>query len=449
MTEPAAPIHDSRTPTSSQRPLQRCRRWIFRGLLFLAAWGMLEAASVIILQVIAHGGRQAVLDRQQSFRNMTFRSERFQEAGFNSQTIHPFLGWVRNPDVLKEENYLGTKLTTNRFGLLDTSQGIFSRDPKRLIVGVTGGSVAHQMSCAGAERLSEILRAIPKYRDREVVIVRMAQSAYKQPQGLFTLNYYMLQGGEFDIVINLDGLNELTMSVSQNFPVHIALDYPQGWRMRTAEIIPPDESHLAMELIQIRGQRRLNALSAAESVIGRLPSQVLWWHVRDERLRSRMIELQERASRDSERHSFLRCGPEPLATNEAEALKESVRVWKQSSLQMHRLCQASDILYVHAIQPNQYDPGSKPLDTSELDLMKPNSPGNRDQDFVKIVAEGYPQLRDAGADLRKAGVHVLDITQIFSEVREPLYVDSCCHVNSTGSEMIAGAIANYIRDLDK
>ncbi len=245
-----------------------------------------------------------------------------------------------------------------------------------------------------AEQLKEKLHAIPEYRDREIVIVRMAQSAYKQPQGLFALNYYMLLGGEFDIVINLDGLNELTMSLSQNYPLQVALDYPQGWNMRTGEIVPADESDIAMELTQIRGQRRKYALSGVNSYWQWLPSQFLLWHVRDERLREQLVTLQGRTLKVLQRVGvFIRCGPAPLAQDETAAWRSVFRVWKQASLQMHRICQASGILYFHAIQPNQYDPGSKPLTTSEVDLMSPDSVGNQSQPFLTIIPVGYPLLR--------------------------------------------------------
>lgn len=437
---------ESRSAGVSKKPALSRRRWIFRGIILLAAWCLVELASWLILAGVSTSGYREVANRRESFREMHFQLGERQDAGVNTQTIHPFVGWVRNPEVLKGENYEGTELKTNRLGFLDTSDGIFQRDPKRLIVGITGGSVAYQMSCAGAERLKEKLHAIPEFRDREIVIVRMAQPAYKQPQGLFALNYYMLLGGEFDIVINLDGLNELTMSLSQNYPLHVALDYPQGWNMRTGEIVPANESDIAMELTQLRGQRRKYALSGGNSFWQWLPSQVLLWHVRDERLREQLVTLQGRTLNVYKKWSFVRCGPAPLAQDETEALAECVRVWKQASLQMHRICQASGVLYFHAIQPNQYDPGSKPLTTSEVDLMSPDSVGNQSQPFASIIPVGYPLLRRAGQELQSAGVQVTDLTAIFSKVTDPLYVDSCCHVNPTGSEMLAGAIGDFIRE---
>ena len=111
---------------------------------------------------------------------------------------------------------------------------------------------------------------------------------------------------------------------------------------------------------------------------------------------------------------------------------------------MHRLCEASDILYVHAIQPNQHDPGSKPLTDKEQEMMLPGSANNAHRMYAPLIPLGYPKLRDAGRALREAGVRNIDLTQLFAQTSESLYVDSCCHVNPTGSEMLAAALAEYV-----
>lgn len=437
----------SSSPNMSDPPLvsrRRRRRWLFRGLVLIAGWVAVELISWGLMGLLISGGTSEIKEFQDSLAWMSFNSRVPLDVATQTQTVHPYVGWVRNPEVLKSELYEGMELRTNRLGFLDTSEGIFHRDPHRLIVGVTGGSVAYQMSSAGSEKLQEVLRKHPDFQNREIVIVRMAQSAYKQPQGLYALNYFMLQGGEFDIVINLDGLNEVTMTVDQNFPQQVALDYPQGWKMRTGELIPPQESDIAGEILQLRGERHRRAAAACHSWFRYLPSQLLLWYSRDYRMRMRMIELEEIASQDDSQPSFIRGGPHPMARTESEAIDESVRIWKQASLQMHRLCQASGILYLHAIQPNQYDPGSKPLAPQELELMKYESPGNRNQNFLTIIPAAYPKLRQAGQELQAAGVQVLDLTGIFSNIQEELYVDSCCHVKPKGSEILATAIGEEI-----
>lgn len=131
-------------------------------------------------------------------------------------------------------------------------------------------------------------------------------------------------------------------------------------------------------------------------------------------------------------------------TSPEAALAECVRVWKQASLQMHRICGASDILYVHAIQPNQYDPGAKPLTTEENELMHSSLGRSRHQRYGQVIPWAYPLLRKSADELRSLGVRTLDLTQIFSQTPKTLYVDSCCHVNPTGSEMLASSLADFV-----
>ncbi|MCD4749042.1 MAG: hypothetical protein K8R59_06690 [Thermoanaerobaculales bacterium] len=55
-------------------------------------------------------------------------------------------------------------------------------------------------------------------------------------------------------------------------------------------------------------------------------------------------------------------------------------------------------------------------------------------------------LITAGNRLRTDGVAFCDLTQLFSEVVDPLYVDVCYHVNQAGDMLIAGAIAEAIAE---
>ena len=51
----------------------------------------------------------------------------------------------------------------------------------------------------------------------------------KQPQQLFKLYYLDLIGLKFDIIINLDGFNELALTLSENFAINDHLIYPRNY----------------------------------------------------------------------------------------------------------------------------------------------------------------------------------------------------------------------------
>jgi hypothetical protein len=126
---------------------------------------------------------------------------------------------------------------------------------------------------------------------------------------------------------------------------------------------------------------------------------------------------------------------------EGELTAASVEVWKRSSLEMQALCDANDIRYLHCLQPNQYDLGSKPLSGKEKrEAFEAESP------YRPIIETGYPMLRAAGEELRAQGVAFHDMSGLFSEVGKTLYVDNCCHFNGDGNTILAEAIARAVGD---
>lgn len=115
-------------------------------------------------------------------------------------------------------------------------------------------------------------------------------------------------------------------------------------------------------------------------------------------------------------------------------------LWRRSSLQLSRLVEASGARYYHFLQPNQYLPGSKPMGADERTVaIIPEHP------YRRAVETGYPLLQRAGAVLVKDGVRFADLTGAFSTRAEPLYFDSCCHVNARGNAILAELMSELIR----
>ncbi len=71
------------------------------------------------------------------------------------------------------------------------------------------------------------------------------------------------------------------------------------------------------------------------------------------------------------------------------------------------------------------------------------SKGNPNSDPVKYC---YPIMQAESSKLTGQGVAFFDLTEIFSNHPEQIYVDSCCHVNSSGNQIMAHAISQRIRD---
>ena len=90
------------------------------------------------------------------------------------------------------------------------------------------------------------------------------------------------------------------------------------------------------------------------------------------------------------------------------------------------------------LQPNPHVAGSKPWSSAERALDFDASP------YADTARRGHALLQEAGEALRAEGVRFHDLTMVFVDVSDPIYVDSCCHVNAEGSALLAEAMASAI-----
>ena len=129
-----------------------------------------------------------------------------------AEILHPYQGFVQNPDGAGDPEHH----PVSEYGFVDRAPPIHQRAEDRLIVGIFGGSVAEVFGLQGTPALEAGLRSLPELAEHEVVFVRAGLSGYKQPQQLITLTYLLSLGAQFDLVINLDGFNEVALYPTRN-----------------------------------------------------------------------------------------------------------------------------------------------------------------------------------------------------------------------------------------
>src|SRR5262249_42680254 len=110
-----------------------------------------------------------------------------------------------------------------------------TRSHNKLIIGLVGGSLAEQFASSALEILANDLKESSYFAGKELVFVRLALSGYKQPQQLLAVNYLLTLGGQFDILINIDGYNEVVLPVVENAPNHVFAGFPRSWHLRVTE----------------------------------------------------------------------------------------------------------------------------------------------------------------------------------------------------------------------
>jgi len=357
------------------------------------------------------------------------------------EVLHPYLGWAFNPEASEAVARHVGATGVNALGFVDSGPAIRKRAADRFVIGILGGSVAQQVTTIGEAALRARLASSPQLAGRQVEIVRLAMSGYKQPQQLMTLNYVLALGAEFDVVVNIDGYNETALVVGENDAHGVFAAYPRSWHVRLQDVVDPRTASISYRLLQLRALRQSRAAWVRSSGLSSSNLISLIWAGQEAILRNRQVQLGLDLVQHSKQRGFgfARQGPRPFYDNESDMYRQLTDLWRNSSLQMYHLCQGRQIRYLHLLQPNQYFPGSKPLSPEELRRFY--SP---DQVHAQAVERGYPLLLAAGAELRSGGVEFQDLTQLFADHTETLYSDYFCHYNASGTALLAETVADLI-----
>ncbi len=419
-----------RSPTDGSAPRRRLslrKRVVFALLTAGLVLATTELGCAVLL--LATGGEWSYAALRSAQADVA--SSRTAPNVVEDEVVHPFLGYVLDPDHVANVNDLG-------FRRADAD--VPRRAPDRIVIGVTGGSVAMEFCRLGGGALKrELSRRFP---DRSVSLTCLALQGYRQPQQLMAVNYLCCLGAEFDVIVCLDGFNEVALPPAEDPRGEVFELYPRRWAERLPDIMDERELELRLAGSRLRAQRRALALDWSRAPWRYSALSLVVWRWRDERLRTELVrlatELSEHKLPEIGRQYALR-GPHRDALPPPARAVRLADDWAACSRQLHRVCDGIGAVYVHALQPNQYVAESKPLSAQEVEFaVRPDS------EYVPAVANGYPELREQGRRLRDEGENFLDLTEIFAGVSETIYVDDCCHMNERGNSILAERLAEEI-----
>jgi len=299
---------------------------------------------------------------------------------------------------------------------------------------VLGGSQA-RIFCdrehnGGSDALVEELRRGWGDPDRGVEVIGHAREAYKQPQQVMLLVHLLALGLEPDVVVNIDGFNEVAIGLlnhvtglDPSFPAHPQWSHVVG--RFSADPSQAGQWDLA-NFERVRAARTVERLDPffASALTG--SALRAWVQRRHDRWREQLAAVTV-------------SGDVGNAGTDDEALDRLVDIWVNSSSSLRSLCAARGVRYLHVLQPTLHDDGSKTLTPDE------RRSGATDPVVERGVRKGYPLLRAAIPRLSAAGVDVLDASRLFVEVKERIYYDSC-HFNRPGTELLGAAIGRALVD---
>jgi hypothetical protein len=421
---------------NSPRRLPGWKRWLFRLAALCLALLLVEGLTAAVWHLA---------NPELSWTTLRKRQRDLQDSAAltveGTEAIHPYLGWVFDPQAMSAAQVAGDEAPVNELGFLDDGPTVRQRSPGTKLVGITGGSVALQMSWLSEATFKERLRQHPAFAGQEIEFVRLAMSGYKQPQQLMSLAYLLTLGGELDYLVNIDGYNELALAVEENYAGGVFLTYPRMWNHRLLDVVDPRTTSVSFQLLTNRAQRQGWAIWMGQSWLRDTHTANYLWFLNDMRLWRQQNSLAEQLQthRLTNGRSFAQDGPDNHLPDDRAALEAAIDVWARTSQQLHRLCAANGIGYLHVLQPNQYHLGSKPLSDLERDKFY------NDKDRLSIcIQRGYPLAIARGSDLRSDGLPFADLTQLFAAETDTIYCDWFCHYNQRGNDLLAVAVADAL-----
>ena len=345
---------------------------------------------------------------------------------WDQEIIHPYLGFVYNfNDEQKNKETYG--FTTN-------VAPVIKREPGKLNVVLLWGSVAQSMGEVMEEAFRRVCLVPPK-------VVTLGVAGYKQPQQLLALTYFLSLGAEYDLVINLDGYNEIVLPFTDNYSVGVNPFFPRNWNLRISR--QPSKKILAVigEVRYLRDlkEENLEALTSSffrgSAVFGLMKMQQfkrLKWDI--DRTTEKLIKVQQ-----EEVKRFEETGPFFAYKDIQKLYDDAGAVWERSSVLLDQLARENSMEYYHFLQPNQYVKGSKVLTAEERRLAY-----SEKAKISQSALIGYPILIKQGRKLLERNIKFFDATMVFAKEKETVYIDVCCHYNERGKEVLAAYIMDKI-----
>lgn len=350
-----------------------------------------------------------------------------QRANFlKEEIIHPYVGYVWD--------YGDEKKNYSTQGFLTDYPPTPKKEEGKLNVVLLGGSVAGLSAPYIRESLEKTFKLSPR-------LVNLAVPGYKQPQQLMALTYMLSLGAEYDLVINLDGFNDIVLPYVENYSANISLFFPRSWKLRITDNPSHEELVLIgkVKYLQDLKQRRLKELSSSifnsSATYGLL--KMVQFIVNNKEIYDSSTAFFKLEKKSPKR--FVESGPLEKYENISTLHEAVAEVWANSSLLINSLAKGRGFEYYHILQPDQYVEGSKRLTKEEKRIAY-----NDKHIYRKSVVIGYPMLIQKGRMLIKNNVNFIDATMLFANVDETLYCDDCCHLNKQGMRILADYIIQEI-----
>lgn len=420
------------------RTLTRIRKISFSLILAVGVLVVLEVMAQLTYRALYdHSYRPKKLPQLTSSNWLTGTYTTDVPSHLDQLVVHPYFGF----------SVAATGQRKKGLGFREQTSPSESRQhAEKLRVLVLGGSVAvqlmHRQSAGGKSFLENALRdALDRQEVKlDLWIFNGALQGFKQPQQFLAYSYILTQGGEFDLVLNLDGFNEMVLAVLEGKLKGLHPAHPRGWDVMVGRRLTAGRLREIGQLLQVRENQAAliefaNSTPLARSAIVGLfvAHRVMVNDVRAQELVGVIEhEVQQGELRFEE-------GGVPFDfDDEEQTYRYLAELWARSSRLLSQLARGNSAEYLHVFQPNQYLEGSKPLSKTERERYYIPNAG-----FGPVYRAAYPYFQPLMKGLRESGWFV-DASMVFREEERTVYSDICCHLNELGRGLLAAFIAEEV-----
>lgn len=337
--------------------------------------------------------------------------KRFRKSEFKTLYPHPFFGFGTRQDY-NSNNFINSE------PLFINEINNFEKNNNKIKILILGGSVATHLSFNNAndevEFMDKKISNINIFQDtlnnfystEKFEVYNAAIGGGKQPQQLFKLYYLDFADYKFDIIINLDGFNELALPLSENYLINDHLIYPRNF----SRLISTFNTNFDCV-------KDLNKKIKKESLLPIIEFYNLYF------IRKCHFKLEGQNKNSGTRFSEI---TNYIKDDYDVAFEKAKYIWKISSQKIENFSDTKGILYFHIIQPNLYLKKSKILTKKEKQLLTYPKYGD-------VISKFYDTFNTDDLTVK----NTLDLKYLFKENKSELYRDYCCHLNNLGMHLIS------------
>src|SRR5713226_1419374 len=263
----------------------RTRPW-WKTVLFSP---LIVALVGVVVEVAAWGGGRIALGERFSRGHLQTRRNALVESHgrvtgrprwLEDEILHPYIGFLPADRVLH-----------GRAGVAAAVSGTPSADRADQLVIAVGGSFALQFAEEGLPHLLARLRETPAFRGKTLVGLNAAVGGHKQPQQLMTVAYLLALGEQIDVLINLDGFNEIALHPTENAPARVSPDYPRRWHQRVEGVLSREGLHVMLERTGLEDRRTRLARTFSHAPWRFLNTANLVYLVLDRRIEAQLTDV--------------------------------------------------------------------------------------------------------------------------------------------------------------